>query len=284
MQLYTSPGFTEEWWAWSISPDLVIYRDGTVISQSIKAIEPGGDYTFTLSEGHLDTPELCALLVQVESDGFFDFDPAMYQAVDVTDSEFTEVAVRAWRQRAISNYALGFTIAEATTPSPEYELNPQVPEGLARTYTWLSSYVPPNAQPYTPKRVQLWIWIIPEEDSNGLSTAQWEVDGISLATLLAEHSPTDAWGVPSTLLEAEGEQAGQLWDALGTSRVGYYKEGTLGYIVAIRPLLPLESRGLVASGWDSAGDPQFPLTPSEPLDCTMEPLPPVRRGDIPPPP
>lgn len=258
VHIYTGPGFTSEAYAWSSVSDLVVYRDGRVIAErygdELEGAAP------VLVEGQLSPPELCRLLGQIEADGFFNFDPATYEAPMVTDMGYTEMTVRAWRRQSLNVYGLGFTVAH----QHEDEYSGYAPPGLTRTYQWMADYVPSDAVPFVPESVQM--WVLQDEGTGGETPRLWESETISLTAWMAAQGDTNEFGRPSFMVQVEGSDAQHLWDVLGRDRTDYFRQGENYFRVTVRPVLPYETRPADRPPWGDA--PQFELEPAEMMDCS----------------
>jgi tripartite motif-containing protein 71 len=245
--------------------DLVIYRDGLVLRKEF--IKVGDDYKEVLWEGKLTTPELCALLVRIESDGFFDFAPSDYVPSESTHQSTARIVVRGWRHQEIEAYGLRLAV--------ESGYKDGMPEGLKETYTWLNNYMPPNATRYVPERLQ--VYIESRDYLEGSAVPLWNIDGLSLTDILLDHGSIPLDGNVSAFLEVAGDDIEPWWNAFGETRDQNFREGNRIYGVGVRPILPYEQLKLAPSAaWNVA---DFAKTPTAEMDCTSPDLPPL-AGEI----
>ncbi len=253
IELFSSAGYTSEEIAWSNMPDFVLYADGRVMVTHFDYIETQYRQTVTRTvvEGHLTTTEVCALLNQIEVDGFFDMSEVDYQAPGVTDVGMTNISVNAWRTQSISAYALGYAIYDPKSGA-------KVPAALATTYERLSEYQPANGQPYQPERIAL--HIIPEQDTS-IAAHLWPLTQPTIRDLLSQ---ADKDGT----VIVDGQEARDLYTLWNNDLGRTYAENNQIYQIVLRPLLPLEQYPL-STGWSPP--PIFPVTPTVKLNCDPAP-------------
>jgi len=245
INLFTSAGYTSSSYAWSVMPNLVVYADGRVVSSEID--RQAGQTKRTVLEAQLTSDEVCSLLTQIETDGFFDVSQADYREPGITDNGTTTIEVNAWRTQALHAYALHYAVYES-------DAGAQVPPALATTYKRLSTYQPPNGQPYQPERIAL---IIRSYEDTTTAAPLWPLVQPRLGDLLNRAGKSG-----EVLLE--GQEARDLYALWNDDLVRTYIENAQTYQLIVRPLLPLEQypRG---SGWSPA--PSFAITPTVEMSC-----------------
>lgn len=129
ISLFTSTNNTKiSFYEWSKLPDLVVYADGRVLlaREGPKRV---------VYEAHLQPAEVCSLLQQIVTNGFWDLQQKDYKAVEYADLQTTWIGINAWQRKEVSAY--GLEIAPSGTP---------VPSALKATYMRLRDYAPPNLQ------------------------------------------------------------------------------------------------------------------------------------------
>jgi hypothetical protein len=167
-------------------PRLVIYADGTMIRTRDEYIET--DRRQFIDRAQLPPADLCRLLGQIDTAGFFAVKPTDYVPPKVVDLGNTIIHVNAWQSNTISAYALGFAINEPGSGAV-------VPPGLAATYQLLTTYAPPNPMPYHPERIVVDVAAIAATDVPAIvatdaptqtqtAVAAWPVADLVLADLV----------------------------------------------------------------------------------------------------
>ena len=251
IELFTSAGYTSEEVAWSNMPDFVLYADGRVMVTRSDYIESQYKIKRTVVEGHLTSTEVCALLNQIEADGFFDMNEADYHAPGVTDMGTTDISVNAWRVQSISAYALGYA-----TYGPKS--GAKVPTALATIYERLNDYQPTNGQPYQPERIALHISL---EQGTSIAAHLWPLAQPTIRDLLSR-------GDENGTVIVEGQEARELYTLWNNDLGRTYAENNQIYQIVLRPLLPLEQYPLSTGWWPP---PLFPVTPTVQLSCDSAP-------------
>jgi tripartite motif-containing protein 71 len=238
-------------------PELVVYADGRVITTPDESSTSGS--TPWISEAHLSTGEVCALLTQIETDGFFEFNPSDYRPQEITDASTTYITVNAWQKQQVSAYALEYAIWDIGTKYETY-----IPPALLATYERLSNYSPPNPQPYQPERVALFIeWF---ESDSPTAAPLWPLADLSIPSLLERGVEGDGWG-QHRIVTLEGTEAAEVYALFDGAYGKEYSEEGLTYHMTVRPFLPLEEWEPTSSwAWDR--DPySYVTTPTTELIC-----------------
>jgi hypothetical protein len=241
----------------SLLPEFVLYADGGVITTRLISSAAGS--TFRVSEARLSTEEVCALLTQIEADGFFEFNSSDYRPEEITDAATTHITVNAWRNRQVSAYALDYAMWDMGT---EYEID--LPPALVATYQHLSNYSPPNLQPYQPERVALFIeWY---ESDSPTAAPLWPLAELSIHSLLERAVATEGWNQEKVVM-LEGMEAAQVYAHFNGEFHKQYSEEGRTYWMTARPLLPLEEWEPI-SGWPWDREPySYSTSPTTELTC-----------------
>jgi hypothetical protein len=234
-------------------PRLVLYADGRMIvtrrSYEKEIVE--------MYEAHLPFNQVCNLLNQIESDGFFDFNPNEYKPPRVTDVGTTYITVATWQTQKVSAYAIDDAIHSDTTKTGAY-----VPPALAKTHKRLWDYQPPASVSYRPERIALEI----SGPVNKIVDAPfWPLSRPTLAEL-ATHATGDEKTNGRKFVVLESQMATQVFGVFGDQWRGrIFNEDGKWYGLNVSPLLPLQT-------WipESQYLPQpysYPVSPTVPLDC-----------------
>lgn len=198
-------------------PSLVIYTDGQVI------LREGNWEDFSFWETYISTDEMCSLLAQLQSFGFFEHYDPIY-AFDET-TEFSdggpEGVIHVNGPHAESLFFYG--------PYREYLISP-----LKQANEFISNYRPSATTRYMPERVVLWIEVAPDALPENAVVELWP-DALP--------SITDLWQDPiNGELLVEGELVTLLMELFDYRMTGKWieDEGETFWII-LRPLLPNET-------------------------------------------
>jgi hypothetical protein len=243
---------------WAGVSDVVLYRDGLLLVNRFVSNREGERWL--LETARLPHAELCAVLSEIEANGFFDFQPMEYESVSVTDSNWTYVTVRAWREQTLEVYALESTVIVQNDSREKVA----IPVGLMETYWLLKRFQSHTLQPYIPERLQVLLYPSYEDPS---MIESWQVEGISLETWMETYKVDDIGGGDIALLEVNPTEIEPIWTLLGEKRDATFREGDTTYRVHIRPILPLETRTLRNFGAGNAA--QYATEPKEMMDCSQ---------------
>ncbi|MCI0399393.1 MAG: hypothetical protein L0322_31270, partial [Chloroflexi bacterium] len=216
ISLQSTAGFTLYDYAWGLTPHLLVFSDGRVFGTQWQEFD-----SRLIWQATIPPAEVCNLLLQVESAGFFDFRQSDYVEPGVTDSGTTHITVQAWRTNSISAYALEFALVN---DDEGYE---PVSPTLAETYRLLSEFQPANAQPYQPERIGLLIDLAPTDASDEI----WPLSNPSLNELFADDS---------TEVVIDGQEATEVYTLFEDSYSKIFLDGETKYWVVARPLFPHE--------------------------------------------
>lgn len=231
-------------YAHSRTPELVLYADGRVI---VTRYDHNAE-TRSIGEARLSPDDVCAMLIRIESFGFFDYDMEDYKPPEITDQNTPSIIVNAWRSKWVAAYALG-------SVRLYYALDrSKIPAALVDTHEYLSSLEPPNATPYYPEHVVL--YIRPLERSS--TESWWPLAAPSLAQLAGSQKNDDD-GVA-----LEGEEAAQIYTLFGSKLIKVYNEGGVTYRLALRPQYPYQTGEFVDA---QDGISPFSNTPTTRLAC-----------------
>lgn len=274
IHIFTDAGYLEEPDGWTLTSELVVYADGTVIAPKYELLETGW-YQRDFMEVRLPPAELCGLFLRLEYEGFFEHNLHKYEGLAALDSGQSSLEVKGWFTQQLERSSISGLIFDSLRGNEEY-----MPLSLATIFDWLWNFMPPTAEPYTPERVQVWVWRITESGTGIFDfppePQPWELAEFSLQQWMVEGIPAES-GEGRVLLPLVGEEAERLWNYLGADRWNLYQEGEELYMVAVRPLFPLEERPLSDEIWGyNAPRPTFPTEPKREIDCTdptLEPLP-----------
>lgn len=204
-------------------PAIVVYADGRVIRST------GGSSYRTVTEWRLPRDAVCALLGQIEADGFFDFKRRDYDTPGVYDVGMTFITVNSWRRRAFVADALTYVLNSADSQD--------VPRGLVDTYWHLLQFSPSGGTPYRPERII--VWVSTTGGPNPL--LEWPLADEPLSELTARQTQWDEGVV------VEGEKALEIYDAMGDRHSRDFQEDGVKYSVDVRPMLPFE---VFKPGWN----------------------------------
>jgi hypothetical protein len=235
-----------------IVPTLVLYNDGRIIVTHYN-YDSQGNLHYAILEAYLSSSEVCAFLMQFETEGFFEPEVQEYSVPEITDQPTTHITVKAWRNQRIEAYALGFAMDSLE------ESGVNVPPALAKTYTRLTDYTPPNAKPYQPDRIAL--QVIEFRPDSGDSVSIWPLADPSLAAIDAN---LDSQGISMIY---EGDMAKQIYSLFDDRWWGFYSELDKTYIVIISPLVPLQSWNPNSGDWPSRYS--YPSEPKVDLNCNI---------------
>lgn len=224
-------------------PELVVYADGRVIASRDKP--SGQTLTRSVVEAQLQPGDVCTLLAQIEIDGFFKDDTAIYVPPGVTDMGTTHVTVRGWLSQTVSAYGLDVALSKEHGP-----VGAAYAPGLARTYRRLRDYQLRRAKPYQPERVAVRISSFQSDQAAPL----WPLSDPRLTDLSSRTGD----------IVLEGKQAVEVYKLFGSHLSQSYVEKGKAYRVTVRPLLPLEQWG--SRGW-GRGPYAYPLAPMVELTC-----------------
>lgn len=226
-------GYTSYEYAWSLTPDLILYADGTLMGTNWQF--SGANDIATVWQAHLSNSEMCGVLYTLENLGYFDYSVNEYETPQVTDLSDTTLSVQAWRDNLINVYALSWYIAnlDASQTSP-----------LADAYQYLSSLQPENVTEYRPDRLAL---LVSETQQNATEVAAplWPYEEIKLAEVM---TGADDYQQAETFVE--GTQAKDIYDHFAGYWSQTFVENDKMYQVTIRPIFPLEIYEKV-EGWGS---------------------------------
>jgi DNA-binding beta-propeller fold protein YncE len=247
MSLETEAGFTSYEYAWSLTPDLILYSDGLLVGTNWEPSWP--DYIPTVWQANLSNSEMCDLLYEIESLGFYDFDNKDYEEPGVTDQQTIILSAHTWRTNYISAYALSDYIGNS---------EPNNRSALVNTYHLLSNFKPANTSAYQPDQVALLVSEA-QGEPHTVAVALWPFEDINLAELATK---MDRFNTVETLLE------GPLAKEIYRQFAGYWtqpfiEDGKI-YTVTIRPLFPLEIYEKV-TGWGSRA--KFEPEPKRTITC-----------------
>jgi hypothetical protein len=219
--------------SWPQTLRILVYADGRVITSRYDYIE----------ESQLSPAELCALLGEIESDGFFDFDPADYTPPLVFDGVTTHIEVNAWRSQSITASMLEEVLRG--------EIDGDVPAPIADTYERLKGFLSAKQTPYQAQRVVLFV----TKSTLGDAAPGWPITTLSLGELSTTSD-----------VVIEGEAAAELQALFGAERTKRYVEGETGYHVTLHRLLPLE---IWQSGRILQRTVEFEDEPTRELACEL---------------
>lgn len=256
-QLYVAPDLliTPEF-HWMGVSDVVLYRDGRLIVNRFISNREGERWVLETTQ--LSQPEICDWLVDMEAIGFFDFQPADYEPISVTDSNTTYFSVRAWREQVLAAYAF----SPALDAEDNAEMGGATPTGLVEGYWHLKRLQELPLQPYQPERLQLLLYPFDYEIDE---SEPWTIETISLAEMMA-HYQGDANGGWWSIAEIPTSEVAAVWSLLGERRQATFREGDTIYQVFVRPILPFEERTLENFG--AGSEQQYATEPTEPMDCS----------------
>lgn len=252
VQHYTSPGLTPYIYEWSNMPDLVLYADGRVIVTDEG--HSGVKWTRAVNEARLSNSQVCAILYQIEANGFFDFKEINYhEPEDVYDFLTTFITVNAWKSNSVSAYALNYALHPDENTAKE-----TVPSALADTYNLLLEFAPENPTPYQPERIALLITSFEPSQAAPL----WPLESPSLKSMAADR---DNYGNAEVLLE--GQEAADVYALFSGDWTISFQEDGVAYEITVRPLLPYE---IWNPEKDLARVPIYQDTPTTPMTCAPQ--------------
>lgn len=257
-ELYTSPGFTTDAYAWAVLPDRVLYSDGRLFSYEID--HTSENYESRLTIGQLDRAQICLFLRDLEADGFFDLVASDYPPLEtmITDNGITKMVARGWRTDIYKLYALPalpFMIEEGFLDEDA------VPAGFYDSYERFLALHATDAQPYLPETAFLYIreWTPTDDEwQYEESIPAWTVDQ-SVESLVNNSQEGQ--------VRVDGKLAQQIFAELGVNGVWDVEEDGRYYMIGVRPLLPHETFTLPRSGW---GNEPIYESSSTPFDCSAD--------------
>lgn len=250
---------------WLAMPDLVLYADGRLVTAHRSYDDTRGYYTAT--ETLLSPSQVCALLTQVEANGFFEFGREDYD-IQVIDYPTTYLTVNAWRSRRFAAWGLSYALgprAEETRAAQD------IPPGLAATYLQLIDLAEKTGVPYRPDKLAVNIdrW----DYGSDVPTPPWPLSGIPLAHLTVRSAATGGEII------LEGDEAAAIYGLMGDDWTHRYSEDGQIYDLSIRPILPYET-------WTDPADLEhrpyaYELEPTMDLQCVSLPTPSPTPAPIP---
>ncbi len=232
---------------WSLTPDLVVYADGLVVgrnSQYIDSLTKNSYWTAKVTPN-----EICYLLNQIDSVGFFNFDKDEYITPGESHLNTTQIEVQSWKTRTISVRGLDFAVYNADGGFS--------PSSLTETYRLLKSFPPPNAMPYEPERIGL---LINQVDNDNLAKL-WPLSTPDLGELADGLEPRE-----HREFAFDGERATRIFNLFQGDWFKLFKDGGKTYMVTMRPFFPLEN-GSDQDEWELS---TFEETPEVDITCSNQ--------------
>lgn len=237
-------------------PRLVLYADGRMIVTRLSYEKE----IVEMYEARLSLNQICTFLNQIESDGFFDFNPNEYKPPRITDHNTTHIAVFAWRTQKVSAYAIDDAIYSDTSKTGAF-----VPPALARTYKRLWDYQPPASVSYQPERITL---EISGPVNKTVDAPYWPLSSPTLAEL-ATRATGDQKSGGRKFVVLENQMAAQVFGVFGKQWRGrIFNEDSKWYGLNVSPLLPLQT--WVPERQYLPQPYSYSATPTIQLDCSIK--------------
>jgi hypothetical protein len=211
------------------APSRVLYIDGEFIT-----VGNDGSYLETI----LSAPQMCALLRQVASTGFFQVDGtgALQEEDPIYRFQATPEAILGAGSWAIQINGNPAKIVSIYDPYEDFVTGP-----IRATLQLLKNYLPAGLKPYQPNRLMVWI-DVGRQMYDGASD---RFDGTPRATLAARAWPSDLprladwWsGVSLNQIFLQGDLAERVFDLHGTDSYGLFTDRGQEYSLFIETVLP----------------------------------------------
>ena len=212
------------------APSMVLYTDGEFITA-----DENGRYVATM----LSTPQMCDLLSQVASTGFFQVEGT--GALMEDDSIYRFVATPSARilgagSRAVQVNGDPAKIVSVYDPYRDVVVGP-----VQATLRLLENYQPAGLKPYRPYRMMVWI----EVGREMYEGAQDHIDGTPTATPAVRVWPADLprladwWdGQSLNQIFLQGDHAERVFDLHAMENYGLFTDHGQEYSLYIEPVLP----------------------------------------------
>ncbi|MBA3534673.1 MAG: hypothetical protein H0T73_22365 [Ardenticatenales bacterium] len=207
----------------------VLYGNGELFLT--RSLRVKGEWKIYVLTKQLERKEICVLLNTIDQMGFFDYDPATYEANKVPFDGSS--GTHAWRSKEVALYGLDSLIQHLKVDPHFCDGCPPLPTilpALWNTHDLLSQY-PEYAEGleiYQPKRLVVDIDEIESTSEGG----QWPLASPTLAELVSE----------GHTIILEGEAARSIYELFGQQihNSMVWHEGGKSYRVSTLPLLPYQ--------------------------------------------
>jgi len=240
ISLFTSTNNTKiSYYEWCKLPDLVVYADG-------RALITREDPQRIIYEAHLQPTDICSLLQQIATDGFWDLQQKDYRTVEYADLQTIWIGVNAWQRKEVSAY--GLEIAPSGTP---------IPSAFRATYLRLRDYTPPNLQVFQPDKLVVSVFELDQQQT----AVEWPLQKPTLTGLGSRRTST------SNDIAIDGQEASDIYKLFAGDFSRTYQQDGKRYRLTIRPLLPFEI-------WETNRNwtlpPVFQAMPTSKLECSTK--------------
>lgn len=210
-------------------PSFILYSDGLFIMSNLV----GRNFEYRPLFNRLERKEMCQLLNTIDQNGFFDYDPRVFQS-PFAGAGSTYIQVDAWQSKYVNHGSLYYFIFGDYENEFENcdDCLPVILPEMENTFRLLVGYNPGGMKYYIPEQLLVWL-LYPYSDETG---KPWPLKSPSLADLLEERG-SDYDRDP---VAVDGDT---VQDWFGVINNGVYYQGDLRVEIKARPMWPYETPG-----------------------------------------